>query len=81
MTDDRLTDPMLDELARVRMYLSAGLSVFEDLDLVTGHERAKAMFSAIEHALNRFDQLRDEAGLLCTRDRMAQRSGNRPTLN
>lgn len=75
MTDDRLTAPMLDELARVRWYLSTGLSVFENFDLVTGHEQAKIMMEAMETALNRFDRLRDEAGALCTRGRIMQGFG------
>ncbi len=63
------------------MHVSAGLSVFENLDRETGYERARTYLEAIEIALNRFDRLRDEAGLLCTQGRVIQCSGNRARLN
>lgn len=55
------TEILFEEIERIRWHTSAGLSVFQNLDLLTGYERAQVHLEAIERALVAIDCAKDLA--------------------
>jgi hypothetical protein len=50
---------IFEEIERIRWHTSSGLSVFQNLDLLTGYECAEIHLRAIEKALRAIDCARE----------------------
>lgn len=55
----RATEIIFEEIERIRWHTSSGLSVFQNLDLLTGYECAEIHLRAIEKALRAIDCAKD----------------------
>ena len=55
------TEIIFEEIERIRMHASAGLSVFQNLDLLTGYDLALSHLEAIERAVVAIDCAKDLA--------------------
>lgn len=55
------TEIIFEEIERIRMHASAGLSVFQNLDILTGYDLARSHLEAIERALVTIDCAKDLA--------------------
>lgn len=55
------TEIIFEEIERIRMHASAGLSVFQNLDLLTGYDLARSHLEAIERAVVAIDCAKDLA--------------------